>query len=206
VCLQETHLRPSHALRHRGYTTPRYDRPAVERSSGGTAILVEDCICCVPASLRSPLQVIAVRAHLTTLHFALCNIYLPPSAPARRADLSNLLSVTATTHTLIWDLNTKHILWGGNLTDDRGTLVYDVCAYFDFILLKTGAYAHLWGQEPCLPWILPFVIEVQQSALIGQFSPTYTVGTTAGDCTISTGVESSEVDHQTCRLGWFLCP
>jgi hypothetical protein len=142
VCLQATHLRPSPPLRLRGYTTHRYDHPDGEGASGGTAIPVKDCICSVPVNIRSPLQVIAVRAHLPTLHATLCSIYRPPAVPARRADLANLLSQSPPTF-ILGSCNAKHILWGGNLTDERGALVYDVYADSDVILLDTGAHTAL---------------------------------------------------------------
>jgi exonuclease III len=44
LCLQETHLRPSHALKLSGFTAHRYDHPHGEGASGGTAIIVKDCI------------------------------------------------------------------------------------------------------------------------------------------------------------------
>jgi hypothetical protein len=74
ICLQETHLRPSHALKLRCYTPQRYDHPHGERASRGTAIIVKDCIC-IPANLRSPLHVIAVRVHLLNLSALLCVIF-----------------------------------------------------------------------------------------------------------------------------------
>jgi hypothetical protein len=65
----------------------------------------------------------------------------------------------------------------------------------------------VYGHEPCLPWTLPFLVQVYQSTLLGQFSRSYMVATTttqlAHDYTISNGFDSSEVDHQTYRLGWF---
>jgi hypothetical protein len=111
--------------------------------SGRAATVVKDCIYCVPVSFRSPLQVIAVRVHLPTLHFTLCNIYLPPAVPVRQVDLANLLSQLPPPYLFLGDFNARHILWGGNVTDDRDTLVYDVCAVFDLILLNTGAHTHV---------------------------------------------------------------
>jgi hypothetical protein len=86
ICVQETNLFPSHAASLHGYATHRYEQPSGERASGWTASLVKDCICCVPVNLHSPLQVIAVREHPPTLHFALCNTNLLPAVPVRQAD------------------------------------------------------------------------------------------------------------------------
>jgi hypothetical protein len=69
VCLQETHLRPSHALRLRGYATHRYDNPAGERASGATALLVKDCICCVPVG--PPFPVAGHRCACASAHATL---------------------------------------------------------------------------------------------------------------------------------------
>jgi hypothetical protein len=44
---------------------------------------------------------------------------------------------------LVEDFNGKHIVWGGILTDNTRTLVYDVFADFDLLLLDTGAHAPL---------------------------------------------------------------
>jgi hypothetical protein len=142
VCLQKTHVCPSLALRLRGYTTQRYDHTTGETASGGTAILVKDCIYCVPVKLSSPLQDIAMRVHLPTFHLTPCNIYLPPAVTVYRPDLANLLPVTITIHPSR-GFNARYILWGGNLTDDRGTLVHDVRADFDSTVLNIGAYTHL---------------------------------------------------------------
>jgi exonuclease III len=143
VYLKETHLRPSDALCLRGYTTHRYDQPGGERASEMTAVLMKDCIYCLPVSFRSPLQVIAVPVHLPNLHFSLCDVNLPLVITARRADLANLLSQLPPPFILLGDFNARHIHCDAALTDDRGTSDYDVCADFDLILLNTGAHTHL---------------------------------------------------------------
>jgi exonuclease III len=41
ICLQETHLRPTHTASLRGYALYRYDHLAGERANGGTPSLCE---------------------------------------------------------------------------------------------------------------------------------------------------------------------
>jgi hypothetical protein len=53
TCLQETHLRPSPALNIGGCTGHRYYHSDGDRSSGGTAVVVKDCISYVPDNLRN---------------------------------------------------------------------------------------------------------------------------------------------------------
>jgi hypothetical protein len=83
-------------------------------------------------------------------HFTLCNIYLPPAVLARQAEPANLLSHLALPHIFLGDFNASHIILNGNFIDGGGTLVYNVCADFDLILLNTSAHMHLR-----LPWTLP---------------------------------------------------
>jgi hypothetical protein len=98
--------------------------PTAKRARGRTAILVKDCIYCLPVSLRSPLQVIAVRVHLPSLCFTLCNIYLPLAIAVRRADLANVLSHLPPPFILLGDFNAQDILWGTTVAENRGTSVY----------------------------------------------------------------------------------
>jgi hypothetical protein len=78
--------------------------------------------------------------HLPKLQFTLCKIYL---LPVRRAELANLLSLLQPSLILLGNLNDKRLLWGGNITDDRGILAYDICADLDLSLLNLGALMRL---------------------------------------------------------------
>jgi hypothetical protein len=65
------------------------------------------------------------------------------AAAARQVDLANLLSQLGSPVTLPEAFNANHILSDENIADNRETLVCDVCADFDLILLNTGAHMHL---------------------------------------------------------------
>jgi hypothetical protein len=187
----------------------RYDHPDGERTSGCMAIIVKDCMYCISVNLCSPLPVIALCMLLLDLCFTLCSVYLPPAIPVSLAYLTNLISQLPPPFILLGDFNARNILWGAVLTDKRGRSVYDVCAGFDLILLNTGAHTHLYlgsgtlstldlafcspGLAVQLDWsVLP---DLHGSDLHGKSAHLYT---------ISNSIETSEMDHQTCQLGWFL--
>jgi hypothetical protein len=72
VYLQGRYLWPTHSLNFLGFMALCYDHLGGNRASGGTAILVKDCIYSTAVTLLTPLHALAV--HLT--HISLCNIYI----------------------------------------------------------------------------------------------------------------------------------
>lgn len=143
MCTQDTHLHFLHALNLHMYPAHHYNHPDNKRTSGGMAIIVKDCICCIPVSLCALLQVIAVDVYILNLCSTLCNIYLPPAVPISPGDVTNLMSQLPLPFILLGDLNAKNILRGADNADKRGRSVYDVYAEFGLILLNTSTPTHL---------------------------------------------------------------
>jgi hypothetical protein len=143
LCFQETHLRPAHTLNIHGFTPYRYDHQDGERANGGTAILVQDHIYSSAVNPSTTLQASVVHLTLPHLSFSTCNIYLPSAVPIDRTELSYLLSQLSSPFILLGDFNSKHILWGSPLSDDRSNIISDVCTGLDLILLNTGENMHL---------------------------------------------------------------
>jgi hypothetical protein len=130
ICLQETHVHHPHALNLCSYNAHPYDHPDSKAAIGRTAIIVKDCICCVPVTFHSLLQVIVVCMHLLSLFFTLCNSYLPPAVPVSPASPTSLILQLSLPLILVSDFNAMDIRWGTILADRRGRTVYDVCSGF----------------------------------------------------------------------------
>jgi exonuclease III len=63
ICLQETHLRPTHTASLRGYASYRYDHLPGERANGGTAIFIRDSVYSCQVQLQSNIQAVAVQIY-----------------------------------------------------------------------------------------------------------------------------------------------
>jgi hypothetical protein len=79
VCIQKTHLCPSHALHHRDFTTQSYGHPAGEKASGGTSVIVMNATAvyqsafCAVAGHRCARAPIQPPLHLTQYLPAISN-------------------------------------------------------------------------------------------------------------------------------------
>jgi exonuclease III len=89
ICLQETHLRPTHTASLRGYALYRYDHLSGERANGRTVIFIRDSVYSCQVQLQSNIQAVAVQICTTALTFTICNLYLPPHTPVTLTDWKN---------------------------------------------------------------------------------------------------------------------
>jgi hypothetical protein len=71
ICLEDINLHPSLALNMHNFAGHHYDHP-----DGGMAVIVKDCIYCIPVNLNSPLHITTLHVHLLSLCFT-----LPPAVP-----------------------------------------------------------------------------------------------------------------------------
>lgn len=88
LCVQETHLKPTHTNFLRQYTIFRKDRDDANASSGGVAIIVDKCVACRSFELRTPLEAVAAQALLFDKLVTICSLYLPPNQHLKKKQIS----------------------------------------------------------------------------------------------------------------------
>jgi exonuclease III len=115
ICLQETHLRPTHTASLRGYALYRYDHLSGERANGGTAIFNRDSVYSCQVQLQNNIQAVAVQIYTSALTFTICNVYLSPHTPDTLTDWKNE-TVSCKGPALILSLIPPWIEYNGMLT------------------------------------------------------------------------------------------
>lgn len=98
ICLQESHLGPSHILLLRVYAVHRCVHPYGDRASGERAMLVKDGAFRLRVTFPSP------------FHSTLLNVCSPPATTVRGAGLANLLSQLKPPFNLPGEFNSTHII------------------------------------------------------------------------------------------------
>lgn len=137
LCLQETHLNPSHTNFLRRYQVFRKDRPCSVSSSGGVAVVLPREVPCVQVPLSTSLEAVAVRF---MLHKALtvCSLYLPPSFTLKSSDFNSFLDQLPEPFLLMGDFNCHNPLWGSTRRDIRGKIIESVLFSRTLCLFNTG--------------------------------------------------------------------
>jgi exonuclease III len=143
ICLQETHLRPTHTASLRGCASYRYDHLPGERANGGTAIFIRDSVYSCQVQLQRNIQAVAVQIYTTGLTFTICNVYLQPHTPVTLSDLQDLVSQLPTPYLLLGDFNARHHLCGAVDEDERGRVLETLISRCNLVVLNTGEPTHI---------------------------------------------------------------
>ena len=142
ICLQETFLKPGDNIGIKGYTFYNHIHPVGDRASGGSSIVVNNCIPQSQIPLNTNLQAVAVKATLhKTIH--ICSIYLPPNNPFNVADLENLIQQLPKPFIIMGDFNSHSNIWGCRNTDQKGKLIEDFINKNNLLLYNNKSYTYL---------------------------------------------------------------
>lgn len=123
LCLQETHLNPTHTNFLKNYVVYRKDRQGSAHSSGGVAIVAQHSIPSQPLSLVTDLEAVAIRALTFGRVITICSIYIPPDHQLSTVEFEMLIDQLPDPFLLVGDFNAHHPLWGCTRTDSRGALI-----------------------------------------------------------------------------------
>jgi len=132
-------LLPIHTCSNHDFTAYRYDPIDDDRANDGT--VTHEIIFLHPYSATSNATGSCYPISLLTLTFTTCKIYLPPTVPISKDNLMNCLFVT-TPSPYSRDFNAKHFPSGSDHIDNRVTVVADVSARFNSMLLNKGVNTH----------------------------------------------------------------
>jgi hypothetical protein len=124
ICLlSETFLNPGQAFRLANYICHRTDRLTAR---GGTAILVRRGIVhhSVPVTGLTHLEATAIQVTLAGRPVKMLAVYLSPSCPLMRAELTACFSGRLPV-LMASGFNVKHVNWNSRLTTRRGKLLLD---------------------------------------------------------------------------------
>jgi exonuclease III len=103
ICLQEVHLGERPFKPPRGYTG--FTSHSTQRL--GSAILISSDVPSAPLSLRTVTQAVATRIFLGSF-YTVCSIYIPPSEPVSKEELSRLIAQLPRPFLLLGDFNSRH--------------------------------------------------------------------------------------------------
>ena len=123
VGLQETKLAPGMACAVKGYSVFRKDVESQTIAHGGVLLAVHHSLPARQLPLQSPLQVVAVRAHLSYREITACSIYLPPGIPLPIVELRQLFLELPAPVLVLGDFNAHNTAWGCDTTGTRGHLL-----------------------------------------------------------------------------------
>ena len=141
VCLQETKLGNSIFNPGLNYAIYNSEPPPGDRAHGGAAIIVSKAIQHSVIQLRSPLQVVAIKAILGKA-ITICSIYLPGAEGFTYNTLQNLINQLPTPFLLLGDFNAHNQLWGGNVRDVYGSIVENILSANDVVLYNDGSMTY----------------------------------------------------------------
>eukprot|EP00745_Piridium_sociabile_P035474 TRINITY_DN619_c0_g1_i8.p1 TRINITY_DN619_c0_g1~~TRINITY_DN619_c0_g1_i8.p1 ORF type:complete len:361 (-),score=22.59 TRINITY_DN619_c0_g1_i8:3-1085(-) len=153
LALQETLQRDGKTLTFSGFNFLSIPaQPKHGGVTGGVALLLHKSLLYSPIHLETPLQAVAARV---TLHktVTICSVYLPPSLPVRRQDVSNLIEQLPRPFLLLGDFNGHSPLWGSEETSARGLLLENMFSELDLCCLndRSPTYLHpATGKLSCL--------------------------------------------------------
>lgn len=136
---QETHFKPSDSSILRNYSIYRVDDLTGHRASGGVATAVVNSVFSSHVPLTTPLQAVAVRAHIPQ-PITVCNVYFPEWAPVTQRNLQRLVSQLPAPFIILGDFNAHNFLWGDTMDDHngRGLLLENFFNSNDLIILNNG--------------------------------------------------------------------
>ena len=142
MCLQETLLGEQSHVSPPGYRS-YFSTPFLDQGHhGGTCIFVRNDIPCIPVSLNSQLQAVAVKVFLGRF-YTLCSLYLSPGVSVFRADLVTLMQDLSSPLLLLGDLNGRHPLWGDDgVLNPRGNLIASFIEDEHLEVFNTGDVTH----------------------------------------------------------------
>ena len=115
--------------------------PPGDRSHGGAAIIVNKAIQHSVIQLRSPLQVVAIKAILGKA-ITICSIYLPGADGFTNHSLQDLINQLPTPFLLLGDFNAHNPLWGGTNRDMYGSIVENILNANDIVLYNDGSMTY----------------------------------------------------------------
>ena len=142
MCLQETLLGEQSHVSPPGYRS-YFSTPFLDQGHhGGTCIFIRNDIPCIPVSLNSQLQAVAVKVFLGRF-YTLCSLYLSPGVSVFRADLVTLMQDLSSPLLLLGDLNGRHPLWGDDgVLNSRGNLIASFIEDEHLEVFNTGDVTH----------------------------------------------------------------
>ena len=142
VCLQETKLAPAMSCPIKGYAVFRKDVHSQTIAHGGVMIAVHNSLPVRPLLLSSPLQAVAVRAHLGHREITICSLYLPPGTALPVADLRRLILELPAPVLVVGDFNAHSTVWGCDHTGSRGRVLESFICDESLCILNTGHRTH----------------------------------------------------------------
>ena len=95
-----------------------------------------------PLLLSSPLQAVAVRAHLGHREITICSLYLPPGTALPVADLRRLILELPAPVLVVGDFNAHSTVWGCDHTGSRGRVLESFICDESLCILNTGHRTH----------------------------------------------------------------
>lgn len=161
VLLCETHLTVNKKFNIPGYRTYRTDRPGGV-AAGGTAILVRNDL---PHSRNDSPALVNIEATSCTVNinkkkFKFTSVYKRPSEVLQGQDIKSIFQENIST-LVAGDLNSKHIQWGCNSTNQSGRRLLHVINEESLTLVAPIEPTHVPRQADFRPDILDIAITKQ---------------------------------------------
>ena len=132
ICLQETLMNPDKLTHLTGYSCLSCNL------SRGTAMYIKTNCLYSPINLITPLEAVAARISFKKT-ITICSIYLSPSKPVTKTDLTNLISQLPEPFLLVGDMNGHSPRWGSDHHSSQGKIIEDVLDQLDLCLLNSGS-------------------------------------------------------------------
>uniref|UniRef100_A0A7G3B021 Putative rna-directed dna polymerase from mobile element jockey n=1 Tax=Lutzomyia longipalpis TaxID=7200 RepID=A0A7G3B021_LUTLO len=147
ICLQETHLNiKANNFRKianiNGYTAFHSNKSDNPTMSGGVSIFIQSGWKYEPVSLKTDLEVIAVKLHWHYL-ITIVSIYLKPGIPIHENKIKNVIRQIPSPYIILGDFNASNAIWGSNKTDPRGLLIEKILLDENCVLLNDGSHTNL---------------------------------------------------------------
>ena len=143
LCLQETRhgdkaLRPP--SRYRIYQSNKRRDDNHER---GVALLINNKIHSerIPLILGNNVEAVAARVWMGK-YYSICSLYLSPSLPVRKNDITDLIAQLPEPFLLLGDMNARHSLWGEPTNNPKGNLFEELLIEEDLALLNDQHKTH----------------------------------------------------------------
>ena len=133
IALQETLIPEDRVFSISGYSamTKNVDR--------GVALYIRNDTLFTHVQLDTPLETVAAKLSLANKTMTVCCLYLTPSKPISKQQLTSLIEQLPKPFILLGDFNGHSPAWGSDSLDTRGKIIEDIINSANLSVLNSGS-------------------------------------------------------------------